>query len=78
MRTLNEKQKQLENLTALFKPEFHILVFSHKDFLEMLLSKEPNFGKELFKKNLIFQNASKYFYLVTEAIEHGFTSKNIS
>ena len=67
-----EKQKLLENLTSLMIPKIHVLVFSYKDFVDMLLDKKPNFGKEILDKHLIFRNVIKYYTLVNEAIEHGF------
>src|SRR3989344_4109843 len=67
-----EKQKLLENLTSLMIPKIHVLVFSYKDFVDMLLDKKPNFGKEILDKHLIFRNVIKYYALVNEAIEHGF------
>jgi predicted nucleotidyltransferase len=67
-----KKSKLLENLTLTMKPEIHSIVFSHKDFLDMLISKEENFGKEVFKSRLIFRNAERYYTLIKEAIEHGF------
>jgi predicted nucleotidyltransferase len=69
-----EKQKLLENITSLMIPKVHALVFSHKDFVDMLLDKKPNLGKEIFNKRLIFKNTVKYYDLVKEAIEHGFRS----
>ena len=67
-----EKQKLLENITSLMIPKIHVLVFSYKDFIDMLLDKKPNLGKEIFNKRLIFKNTAKYYDLIKEAIEHGF------
>jgi predicted nucleotidyltransferase len=67
-----EKQKLLENTTSLMIPKVHALVFSYKDFVDMLLDKKPNLGKEIFNKRLIFKNTTKYYSLINEAIEHGF------
>jgi predicted nucleotidyltransferase len=67
-----EKQKLIENLTLLMHPKVHCLVFIYKDFIDMLMDKKSNFGKEVFKKRLIFKNASRYYYLIKEAIENGF------
>jgi predicted nucleotidyltransferase len=67
-----EKQKLLENTTSLMIPKVHALVFSQKDFIDMLLDKKPNLGKEIFNKQLIFKNTTKYYNLLKEAIEHGF------
>lgn len=69
-----EKQKLLENLTSLMVPKVHVLVFSYKDFMEMLLDRKPNFGKEIFNKRLIFKNTGRYYSLIKEAIEHGLRS----
>ncbi|MFH1365755.1 MAG: nucleotidyltransferase domain-containing protein [archaeon] len=67
-----EKQKLLENITSLMIPKFHALVFSYKDFIDMLLDKKPNLGKEILNKRLIFRNTIRYYNLIKEAIEHGF------
>jgi len=67
-----EKQKLLENIVSLMIPKFHALVFSYKDFIDMLLDKKPNLGKEILNKRLIFKNTVKYYNLIKEAIEHGF------
>jgi predicted nucleotidyltransferase len=67
-----KKQKLLENLTSLMIPKIHALVFSQKDFIDMLLDKKPNLGKEIFNKRLIFKNKSRYYNLIKEAIENGF------
>lgn len=67
-----KKQKLLENLTLTFIPKVHPICFSNKDFIQMLLSKEENFGKEVFKNHLIFRNAERYYTLLKEAIENGF------
>lgn len=69
-----EKQKLLENITSLIIPKVHALVFSYKDFVDMLLDKKPNLGKEVFNKRLIFKNTARYYNLINEAIEHGFRS----
>ena len=69
-----EKQKLLENVSSLMIPKVHALVFTYKDFMDMLLDKKPNLGKEIFKKRLIFKNTTKYYNLINEAIEHGFRS----
>lgn len=66
------KQELLANLTMTFIPQIHALSFSYKDFIDMLLDKEANFGKEVFKYHLIFRNPERYYELIKEAIEHGF------
>jgi len=67
-----EKHKLMENLTMTESPEIHVNCFSYKDFLDMLLSKEENLGKEVFKYHLIFRNTERYYLLIKEAIKNGF------
>ena len=67
-----EKQKLLDTLTSLLKPEFHNIVINQKDFLEMLKSEEENFGKEIFKNHQILRNTNKYYLLIKKAIKNGF------
>jgi broad specificity phosphatase PhoE len=67
-----EKQKLIDTFTSLMLPKVHALVFTHKDFIAMLLDKKLNFGKEIFNNRLIFRNASSYYVLIKEAIENGF------
>lgn len=62
----------LKNKGSLMVPEVHPYVFRRKDFLQMLLSKEENYGKLLFRKRLIYFGAENYYLLVREAKRHGF------
>ncbi|HOI18435.1 MAG TPA: nucleotidyltransferase domain-containing protein [Candidatus Woesearchaeota archaeon] len=73
-----QKQKLMENQTMLFTPEVHVVAFSYDDFKKMLLSKEPDFGKEVFKNRLIFRNSDRYYLIVKEAISNGFRMENLS
>ena len=65
-------QKLVENQTMLFVPPIHLYVFKKKDFIEMLKSKEENYGKEIVKNRMIFKNAQMFYELVKEAIENGY------
>jgi len=67
-----EKQKLLENLTSLLLPKVHVVVITQKDFIDMLLDKKLNFGKEIFNNRLLFRNTARYYGLLKEAIENGF------
>lgn len=69
-----KKAKLIENRTLTFSPEVHPLVITKKDFIDMLLSKEHNFGKEVFKYHLILKNARRYYEIIFEAIKNGFIS----
>ena len=69
-----EVQKLIENITFLFHPRIHLYVFTNKDFVDMLLEKEENYGKEIFKNHTILRNAYIYYQLIKEAVENGFRS----
>ena len=68
------KTKPLQNLLAnkLMVPRLHPFVFRKSEFIEMLLNKEANYGKLLFKKHLIAYGAKNYYLMIREAMEHGF------
>lgn len=63
-------QRMLENKIMI--PEPHPFVFRKSEFLKMLLNKEANYGKMLFKKHLIAFGAANYYGMIREAIENGF------
>ncbi len=63
----------LKNKGGLMIPEIHAYVFCEKEFMSMLLSKEANYGKLIFKNRLIFFGAQNYYRVINEAIKHGFT-----
>ncbi len=67
-----EIQKLVENLTILYHPKVHLYVLNNKDFIEMLLDKKENYGKEIFKNHVILKNAYIYYENLKEALEHGF------
>ena len=56
-------------------PLIHLYVFRNKEFLEMLLNNEANYGKEVIMNNLVFYGGQVYIRLVCEAMKHGFTGK---
>ncbi len=62
----------LRNKGELMIPPVHIFVFTKKEFLEMLLEKEENYGKLTFKKNIILFGAQNYYIIIKEAIKNGF------
>ncbi len=64
--------KLLENLTLLYLPRIHLYVFNNNSFIEMLLSKEENYGKEIFRNHVILKNAYIYYELLKETMERGF------
>jgi len=59
-------------------PQGHPYVFKKSEFLEMLLNKDANYGKEVAKNNLIICGGSEYFRIMQEAIKNGFNDKSLS
>jgi len=53
-------------------PKVHLYVFTKKQFLEMLLSKKENYGKEIARHHMIFRGGSAYYSILAEAIQNGF------
>lgn len=59
-------------------PPIHPYVFKREEFLQMLLSKEANYGKAIALDNLILYGGAEYFKIMDEAIQNGFNDKNLS
>jgi len=53
-------------------PPIHLYVFKESEFIEMLLDKKANYGKEIAKNNLILYGSEVYFKIIAEAIKNGF------
>lgn len=54
-------------------PPIHLYVFRKMEFLNMLINKEANYGKEIASKNLILFGSEEYYSIISEAIKNGFT-----
>ena len=50
-------------------------IFSKKEFYLMLTSDKDNFGKEVFRKHLLFYGIEAYYQIIIEAIKNGLQSK---
>ena len=68
---------QLRLACELNIPKMHLYVFRQSEFLQMLLSNEANYGKEIVKNNLILYGAENYYNILSEAIENGFNDKKL-
>ncbi len=69
---------QLRSICELSIPEIHLYVFKRSEFLEMLLNKEANYGKEIAQNNLLLHGAETYYQMMNEAMEHGFNGQGLS
>ncbi|MDO8549452.1 MAG: hypothetical protein Q7S39_04765, partial [Ignavibacteria bacterium] len=54
-------------------PPIHLYVFKNSEFLNMLLTKGANYGKEIANKNLILFGGEGYYNIISEAVKNGFT-----
>lgn len=62
----------LKNKGDLMIPKIHAYVFSKNEFLSMLLDKEENYGKFIFKNHITFFGAENYYHIIKEARDNGF------
>jgi predicted nucleotidyltransferase len=62
----------IRNKGSLMVPEVHPYVFTRDEFLDMLLSKEENYGKMIFRNKMVIFGAQNYYLILREAIENGF------
>lgn len=75
----DDKQKpdkilsQIKLESELMTPEVHPYIFTRSEFLQMLLSKEENYGKEVVKNNLVITGAKQFYDIIFEAVEDGFS-----
>jgi len=62
----------LKNKSEFMTPTVHPYVFTKSEFIKMLLSKEENYGKFIYRNNLIFFGAQNYYLILKGAIKNGF------
>lgn len=73
--TKKEILPYIKEVTRLEEVETHIHIFTKEEFYTMLISEEENFGKEFFRKHLLFYGADAYYQIIKEAIRSGLSFK---
>ena len=68
---------RLKREGELMIPEIHPYVFTDDEFYLMLLSKEGNYGKEIFMNHLIMHGAEGYYNIIKKAVQNGFKGQNL-
>jgi len=63
---------ELKHPAEMSIPPIHLYVFTEQEFLQMLSDRNPNYGKEISKNNLIIAGAESYYKLIMEAMKNGF------
>ncbi len=65
----------VKEATRLSEYEVDAHSVSKTDFIAMLANDEENFGKEVFRKHIIFYGAEAYYQMVKEAAKNGLQAK---
>ncbi len=65
-------QNVLKNEGDLMHPRLHSYVFTEDEFFEMLVVKEENYGKEIFRKHILLSGAESFYRIVKGAHSNGF------
>lgn len=71
----NVRKKILPYIEQIAKrsiPSLDYHIFTKDEFKEMLLRKEENLGKEIYKKSILLWGDDQYYELIREAEENGF------
>jgi len=74
----DDKQKpdailsQIKLESELMTPEIHPYIFTKSEYLEMLINKKENYGKEIARNNLIITGGKQFYKIILEAISYGF------
>lgn len=63
---------RLRNRGEFMIPELHPYVFTSEEFHLMLLGKDENYGKEIFKNCLVVSGAEGYYRMLRRAVKNGF------
>lgn len=71
-RNMKEILVPLKNISELSVPPIHPYVFTEKQFYDMLINDEENYGKEIARKHLIVFGAESFYRILFKAVEHGF------
>lgn len=63
---------EIKSESMLGIPQIHPFVFKRNEFIQMLLDKKENYGKEVARYNNIFYGGQMYYNILNEAIQRGF------
>ena len=65
----------INEATRFSEIETDVHVFSPQQFMQMLLEDDENFGKEIFRKHIIFYGTEAYYRIIMEAKKNGLQNK---
>jgi len=75
VKSQNEKKIILPYINEVklnYPVEIDTYFITYPDFLKMLLNREENLGKQIFRKHIVFYNSGIYYNLLKEAYKNGF------
>jgi DNA polymerase sigma len=77
--SFNKKKiySELRHKCEMSIPFIHLYVFKQKDFLEMLLNNEENYGKETARSNLVLHGGEEYFKIISKAVGRGLSEDSL-
>ena len=70
-----EIKPYLREVTRLSSVDFDEHILTRDEFYRMLIADNENFGKEVFRKHLLFYGTEAYYQIIKEAIKNGLQSK---
>lgn len=70
-----EIKPYVKEVTKLSGIEFDLHILTKEEFYRMIIDDNENFGKEVFRKNLLFYGIEAYYQIIKEAIKNGLQSK---
>lgn len=74
-----ENKKEMKpytvEITRLEQIEVDLHLFTKEEYYTMLTNDQENFGKESFRKHLLFYGIEAYYQIVKEAIKNGLSTK---
>jgi len=78
--TVDEDKKKeirpyIKEVTRFSGIDFDVHIVTKEEFYRMLIADEENFGKEVFRKHLLFYGVEAYYHIIKEAIKNGLQSK---
>ncbi|MBI2151264.1 nucleotidyltransferase domain-containing protein [Candidatus Woesearchaeota archaeon] len=70
-----EIKPYITEITRLEPIEVDLHLFTKEEYYTMLINDQENFGKESFRKHLLFYGVDAYYQIIKEAMKNGLSTK---